>query len=53
MQFKCLKTCLIGLTFLLAVLILISFRYQDTLHLLYPEWIILGLGLSFLWCLRH
>ena len=53
MQFKWHKTGLIELTFLLAALIWISFRYQDTLNLLHPEWIILGLGLGFLWCLRH
>jgi len=53
MQLKWHKTSLIELTFLLAALIWISFRYQDTLNLLHPEWIILGLGLGFLWCLRH
>ena len=53
MQLKWHKTGLIELTFLLAALIWISFRYQDTLNLLHPEWIILGLGLGFLWCLRH
>ena len=53
MQFKWHKTGLIELTFLLAALIWISFRYQDTLNLLHPEWIILGLGLGFLWCLCH
>jgi len=53
MQFKWHKTGLIELIFLLAALIWISFRYQDTLNLLHPEWIILGLGLGFLWCLRH
>ena len=53
MQFKWHKTGLIELTFLLAALIWIPFRYQDTLNLLHPEWIILGLGLGFLWCLRH
>jgi len=47
MQFKWHKTGLIELTFLLAALIWISFRYQDTLNLLHPEWIILGLGLLF------
>ena len=53
MQLKWHKTSLIELTFFLAALIWISFRYQDTLNLLHPEWIILGLGLGFLWCLRH
>jgi len=53
MQFKWHKTGLIELTFLLAAVIWIYFRYQDTLNLLHPEWIILGLGLGFLWCLRH
>jgi ComEC/Rec2-related protein len=53
MQLKWHKISLIELTFLLAALIWISFRYQDTLNLLHPEWIILGLGLGFLWCLRH
>jgi len=53
MQLKWHKTSLIELTFLLAALIWIPFRYQDILNLLHPEWIILGLGLGFLWCLRH
>ncbi|MBT5834861.1 MAG: hypothetical protein HOH83_08705, partial [Deltaproteobacteria bacterium] len=53
MQFKWHKTGLIELFFLLAALIWIFFRYHETLNLLHPEWIILGLGLGFLWCLRH
>ena len=53
MQFKSNKTGLIDVTFLLTALIWISFRYQDTLYLLHPEWIILGLSLGFLLCLRH
>ena len=53
MQFKWHKTGLIELIFLLAALIWIFFRYHETLNLLHPEWIILGLGLGFLWCLRH
>ena len=53
MQLKWNKNGLIELTFLVDALIWIPFRYQDTLNLLHPEWIILGLGLGFLWCLRH
>ena len=53
MQFKWHKTGLIELIFLLAALIWIPSRYQDTLSLLHPEWIFLSLGLGFLWCLRH
>ena len=53
MQLKWNKNGLIELTFLLVALIWIPPRYQDTLNLLHPEWIILGLGLGFLWCLRH
>ena len=53
MRFKWHKTSLIELIILLAALILISFRYQDTINQLHPEWITLGLGLGFLWCLHH
>jgi ComEC/Rec2-related protein len=53
MQFKWHKTGLIELTSLLAALLWISYRYQHTLNQLHPEWILLGLGIGVLWCLRH
>ena len=53
MRFKWHETSLIELIILLATLILISFRYHDTLDQLHLEWFTQGLGLGFLWCLHH
>ena len=53
MQFKWHKTGLIELAFLPAALIWIFYRYSHTLNQLHPEWILLGLGLGVLWCLRY
>ncbi|MBC8257811.1 MAG: ComEC/Rec2 family competence protein [SAR324 cluster bacterium] len=53
MQFKWHKISLIETFCLLAVIIWIFLRFQHTLNQLHPEWILLALGLGFLWCLRH
>ena len=53
MQFKWYKTGFIEFSALAAAVIWLSFRYQHTLNQLHPEWILLGLSLGVLWCLRH
>lgn len=53
MKFSWHKTGLMEIIILPVVLIWIVFRYQHTLNQLHPEWIMLGLGLGLVWCLRH
>ena len=53
MKFSRHKTGFLEFFLLTVLLIWITFRYQHTLNQLHPEWIMLGLAIGLVWCLRH
>ena len=52
MKFSWHKTGYLEIILLTVLLIWIVFRYQHTLNQFHPEWIILGLAIGLVWCVR-
>ena len=53
MKFSRHKTGFLEIFLLTVLLIWFAFHYQHTLNQLHPEWVMLGLAIGLVWCLRH